>query len=581
MKTLLLLSLLSCLVCVQGHFIDTDIGDSDEYLSVEDEKEDDLLTGQSDGRIKTASGGGVFENPWTNHDWNKMGRDRIMMNKKKIESLINNKEAKNVILFIGDGMGLQTVAASRIYKAQKYNLKKEKIYLSWEHFPFSGLSRTYNADRITADSASTATAYLTGVKANLATVGVNENVKVGKCENMAGNRMSSILHKSITKGKSTGIVTTTRVTHASPAATYASTPLRTWEYTVPDAAKGVCKDIASQLVEDARNQDIKVIFGGGAAILLPDKVTQDSNGIKGLRTDGKNLIKTWADKKKAKGVSHKVLYNKQDLDNLDPAKTDYALGLFHVSNMNYEIDRDPSKEPPLEDMAAKAIQILKKNDKGYFLFIEAGRIDMAHHATLGKKALGDTMALDRAVKRVMAMTDPQDTLVIVTSDHSHTFTLGGYGEYSTNVLGFATQSSISSPDKKPLLQLTYANGPGAKFHRFEKNGSDYVEKPRVDLRTIGDGIYDKEFMQDTAVWTPRESHGGEDVGIYASGPFSHLIQSTEEQSYIAHWMMYASCVGDYQQEAHCAKDLSACQGLNPTSLILLVSIMVSLLSARV
>lgn len=154
------------------------------------------------------------------------------------------------------------------------------------------------------------------------------------------------------------------------------------------------------------------------------------------------------------------------------------MGLFHISNMNDEMDREVSKEPSLEDMAAKANQILKKNDRGYFIFIEAGRIDMAHHATLGKKAIGDTMALDRAVERVMAMTDPQDPLATLSSDHSHTFTLGNYAPYSENILGFAAKSNLSSADNKPLLQPTYANGPGGKFHRFEKNGngSEYVEK---------------------------------------------------------------------------------------------------------
>lgn len=96
---------------------------------------------QSDARTKRASGNKVFENPWIKTDWDELGRKRILDSIKTVEKMKNTKLAKNVILFIGDGMGLPTVSAARVYKSQKENLKKEDMYLSWENFPHSSLSR--------------------------------------------------------------------------------------------------------------------------------------------------------------------------------------------------------------------------------------------------------------------------------------------------------------------------------------------------------------------------------------------------------------------------------------------------------
>ncbi|ESN96160.1 hypothetical protein HELRODRAFT_67985 [Helobdella robusta] len=449
----------------------------------------------------------------------------------------NKNRAKNVIMFLGDGMGLPTVAATRVYRQQGINPAEKKNYLFWESFPNLGLARTYNVDHSTPDSAGTATAYLSGIKANLGTIGVTEYVQFKKCSNMTGNRVESIVHKSIKEGKSTGIVTTTRITHASPAGCYASTPCRDWEDRVPDDATD-CTDIAQQLILDDRNKDIKVILGGGLKYFLPDSYSNSTPPkVNGTRKDGKNLIQSWESYQTNQSRSYKLVFNKQALATVDAKNTDYLLGLFNADHMSFDADRSTTDEPSLADMTSKAIEILKKNDKGYFLFVEGcGKIDHAHHNTNAYRALIDTLAFEKAIESAYNNTSPDDTLILVTADHSHVFSFGGYGLFEESVLGYAS-SVEPSLDGMPYLQMAYSNGPGYKVRRnLTGNNKDAM---------------DKDFVQETAVWLAYETHGGEDVPVYASGPWSHLFRSTEEQNYVAHVMMYASCVGDYTTKEHC------------------------------
>lgn len=141
--------------------------------------------------------------------WKKIGTKIVTDNVKKEK---NENIAKNIILFLGDGMGVRTSAATNAY------LGDPNIALSYEKLPFVGMSKTYCVDRQVPDSACTSTAYLCGVKANYGTVGVNANVPNSDCKagQIEENRVSSIAKWAIDAGKAAGIVTTTRVTHASP-----------------------------------------------------------------------------------------------------------------------------------------------------------------------------------------------------------------------------------------------------------------------------------------------------------------------------------------------------------------------------
>lgn len=342
---------------------------------------------------------------------------------------LNENRAKNVILFLGDGMSVHTVTATRAFMGDS------NMQVSFEKFPYLGLSKTYAVNERTPDSANTATAYLTGVKANYGTIGVNAQVQRGDCEAATANstHVQSIAQWAQEAGKWAGLVTTARVTHASPAGVYAHVADRNWEHDGEIVSSGCSAekntDIARQLVEWPVGQELRVIMGGGRSYFR-DQAQHDETGVLGLRTDGRDLIRDWQDIKKEQGAEGKYVWSLKGLLETDLNKTDYLLGLFDTSHLPYHGDRQrthwDSAEPSLSDMTASAINMLSKNDKGYFLFVESGRIDMAHHATQAKKALEDTQQFAAAIEMARKMTDVEDTLIVVTSDHSHTMSINGY-----------------------------------------------------------------------------------------------------------------------------------------------------------
>lgn len=328
----------------------------------------------------------------------------------------NLKQAKNIIFFIGDGMGLPTLSAARALKGG------EEQKLSFEEFPDVGLAKTYSLDYLVPDSASTATAYLCGVKGNYYTIGVNGHVKKNDCEAMQNeeNHVSSVAQWAIDAGKSAGIVTTTRVTHASPAGTYAHTAHRDWEndgfIKKNCGADSKAQDIAYQLVHGKTGKNFKVIFGGGYREFVDKSIDP-----KGIRTDGKNLIKEWEDDQP------KSLFvdNLDDFHNIDVEEVDRVMGLFQPSHMKYHLEDTENTQPRLYDMTIKAIQMLEKNENGYFLFVEGGKIDLAHHDTQARMALDETLEFSEAIQRAQNYVK-DDTLIVVSSDHSHTFSMAGY-----------------------------------------------------------------------------------------------------------------------------------------------------------
>ncbi|XP_073332801.1 alkaline phosphatase-like [Pagrus major] len=440
----------------------------------------------------------------------------------------NIHKAKNLILFLGDGMGIPTVTAARILKGQLAGHSGEETSLVMDTFPHLALSKTYNVDQQMPDSAGTATAYLCGVKANYGTLGVSAAAKRYNCSTSYGNEVTSVLHRAKLAGKSVGIVTTTRVQHASPGASYAHTANRNW-YSDSDltteAIQNGCRDIAYQLVH---NTEINVILGGGRQYMFP-KNMQDPEypTYTGDRNDGQNLVLEWT--KNKKNVDY--VWNKADFDKINPKNTDFLMGLFEPKDCRYELDRDPSMDPSLTEMVEKAIKILSKNPKGYFLFVEDnGRIDHAHHGGKAKKALHEAVQFDQAIGRAAELTSELDTLTVVTADHSHVFAFGGSSARGNSVLGV---SRSLANDNKHFTTAVYGNGPGYQI----------VNGIRPDMNeTISS---DKEYRQQAPVPLDSETHGIEDVAIFAKGPMSHLFHGVQEQNYIAHVMAYAACLEPY------------------------------------
>ena len=596
----------------------------------------------------------IFAGPNTNiaATTNESKASQISANKTKLNAIKTQSyqlpptRAKNVILFVGDGMGISTITAARILEGQNNSLKGtldgtntynagENNLLSFEEFPYSALSRTYSVNQQVSDSAPTMTAMVTGVKTNDGFLGVSADVVRGN-DHTDAQKLTTIAEQAKSKGLSVGVVTTARVTHATPAGCYAHVSERNWECdsnftTGNNVASGrtpTTKDIAAQLLDCNGGKSLDVVLGGGRYYFM--KNTQNDpeyTYLFGKRTAaGRDLINEW--KKLPNRVWNLTtgsvssstfsdnprsayVWNKAQFDAVkaNPAGYDRLLGLFEPSHVQYEADRanDAAGEPSLADMATTAVDMLSKNRNGYFLMVEGGRIDHAHHAGNASRALTDAIAFSDAVRAVAAKVS-SDTLIVVTADHSHTFTIAGYPIRGNPILGLVTEPTVvkgtssnsyintgSSAVVRDMLNLPYttlgyANGPGytgavGQYSYTVTNGtisngtvsgtaplvtgtaflaqgsrSAFVNM-QVPTDSGGISTYPYSFSgitsngtlsarpsltleitsnlnyaQESTYPLSSETHGGEDVGIFAKGPNAHLFHGSLEQSMI-YWIM--------------------------------------------
>ncbi|KAK5602760.1 hypothetical protein CRENBAI_026665 [Crenichthys baileyi] len=468
--------------------------------------------------------------------WNRWAQ-QTLNNAVTLQNLNKNK-AKNLILFLGDGMGVPTVTAARILKGQLSGHSGEETQLEMDKFPFVSLAKTYNTNAQVPDSAGTATAYLCGVKANEGTVGVSAAAVRSQCNTTKGNEVTSILRWAKDAKKSVGIVTTTRVNHATPSAAYAHCVDREWysDNEMPaDALQSGCKDIARQLFENIPNID--VIMGGGRKYMypknMPDVEYPTQSKHNGTRKDGRNLVEEWSNKMKNERAHY--VWNKKQLLSLNPNNVDYLLGLFEPVEMSYELERNTDTDPSLTEMVDVAINILKKNPSGFYLLVEGGRIDHGHHEGKAKQALHEAVEMDRAIGRAGLLTSTHDTLSVVTADHSHVFSFGGYTHRGNTIFGLSPM--LSDVDQKPFTAILYGNGPG---YKIVNGGRENISTTKYE---------ENNYQAQAAVPLSLETHGGEDVAVFAKGPLAHLLHGVHEQNYIPHVMAYAACIG--QNKEHC------------------------------
>uniref|UniRef100_A0A8D2BM92 alkaline phosphatase n=1 Tax=Sus scrofa TaxID=9823 RepID=A0A8D2BM92_PIG len=367
--------------------------------------------------------------------WNRQAAQALDV-AKKLQPI--QTAAKNLILFLGDGMGVSTVTATRILKAQMNGKPGPETPLAMDRFPYLALSKTYNVDRQVPDSAGTTTAYLCGVKTNMKVIGVSAAARYDQCNTTQGNEVISVMNRAKKAGKSVGVVTTTSVQDASPAGAYAHTVNRGWfsDANMPaEAKKNGCQDISTQLVY---NMDIDVILGGGRKYMFPEETPDpeypDNPRQNGVRKDKRNLVQEWQDKHQGA----RYVWNRTALiqASQDPSLT-HLMGLFEPGDMKYEKERDLSRDPSLVEMTEVALRLLSRNPRGFFLFVEGDRV------------------------------------------------LGGW---------------------------------------------------------------DPAYVQQAAVPLGGETHGGEDVAVFARGPWAHLVHGVQEQSFVAHVMAFAACLEPYTSD---------------------------------
>ena len=428
-------------------------------------------------------------------------------------------EATNVIFFLGDGMGPTTVTASRIYK---YG---EAGQLTMESLKRTARIKTYSLDGQTTDSAPSMAAYMTGVKMRnevismspetVARDSANKSYTSGAdstCPAGNGSAVTTLLELAKKAGKSVGAVTTTTVTHATPAATYAHICNRNGENAI--AAQAVPGGAG---YNSALGNGVDVLLGGGTDHFLP-------TSLGGKRTDGRDLTAEL----KAQGYTY--VNSGTAFKAVDTAATSKLVGLFNKSLLNYELDRAKTAnaidEPSLADMTEKAIKLLQKNGKGFFLMVEGGRIDHALHNTNAKRALEDTIAFDDAIKRALGLVDLKNTLVVVTADHDHTMTINGYSHKGNNILGKVTDIKKTTVQKTPVLAtagdslpytaLVFGNGAVRNSTRSDLTSTD----------TAADDYYQEVGVKLGAAGAYPETHGGGDVMLFSSGAGSAGFKGT-------------------------------------------------------
>lgn len=464
-------------------------------------------------------------------------------------------EAKNVIFFLGDGMGPVTVTAARIYKGEKQLAaapgsiaSSERGKLAMQSLSSAARVKTFSRDGQTTDSAPSMAAYMTGVKMNNEVISMSAETSAYRpdgtqyisgensaCPQGNGQPAVTLLELSKAAGRAVGAVSTTRVGHATPAATYAHVCNRNAYNTIAEQATPGHPNYNAAL-----GNGIDVLMGGGLRNYLTPDVNPSSR-----RTDGVNLVKLM------QNAGYTYVNSASQLAGLDATRAARLLGLFAQSEMAYELDRVKQQldQPSLAQMTTKALDVLSRNSNGFFLMVEGGRIDHALHGSNAKRALEDTLALDQAIEQTLAYMQRKDpglanTLIVVTADHDHAMAFNGYTKINNPILGkvvdYQSGQLAMAADGKPYTTLVFGNGgrpttsAGSQVNPEDGN-KPWIAPPRAaerqDLTNI-DTTQDN-FLQEVGInlGTPgAETHGGGDVMLYAGGAGATIFRGTMDNT---------------------------------------------------
>jgi len=446
-------------------------------------------------------------------------------------------QARNVILFIADGMGYPTITATRIV-SRGITEGKYDGFLNMDRMEYRGTVTTSGYDALVTDSANSASAYATGHKSVVNGMGIYEDNTKDPTDDPRVENIIELAKR--TRRMATGLVSTADITDATPAAFAAHTRRRSEQAFV-----------ASTYLEDGHRPD--VIMGGGSRWFLP-KAQQ------GASTDDRDLVAEF------RAAGYAVAATRTELRGT-PASATKLLGLFHTGNMSVWYDREETKnpnvlgkftdQPSLPEMTGRAIDALATNPNGFFLMVEAGSVDKQLHPMDWVRAVYDNIEFDNAigVARRFQEKNP-DTLIIVTADHSHAMSITGTytpyeGKIGPDAVGTYEQSAFptftrkrgdgfpDSPSTKTTLAVGWANHP-----EYYDDGTTVwaeplgpsIEDPQVKGTYIGDP---KRAPSGKGVLMPRtvpasvnsEVHTADDVPVMASGPgsefFNGLVDNTD------------------------------------------------------
>lgn len=493
---------------------------------------------------RSSSGDGKVELMARDVAFDRTGRIEVAVRGRDSQGPINSRvayelvrpstfgsKARNVILFIGDGMGYNTVTAARVVAR---GLKQGKLVngvLNMERADAFATVTTSGSDSLITDSANSASAYATGQKTALNALGVYPDNTPDTLDDPRQELITEMVKRA--RGMSVGIVTTAELFDATPAAFAAHTRRRS------DA-----QAIVNQYADGPANPD--VLMGGGSRDFIPQSATGSR------RKDARDVIDDLAKK------GYALATNAAELLATRPGKT---LGLFNLTNMNVYLDkvqfrnpqvlRDFNDQPLLWDMTTKAIDSLSQNPNGFFLMVEGASIDKQLHPLDWRRAIWDTLEMDVAVGKAKEWAAARgDTLVLVTADHAHSNST--YGTYDTTrgpgdrtavrtyaAAGFPTyQNSLDRfglPMAKTDIALAVGFGAAPDYYEnYVVTETPFVPTVSQNKVAVANPAYAQVGVGRQGNLPPNAGtgpHTVDDVPLYASGPgssyFKGVIDNTE------------------------------------------------------
>jgi len=455
------------------------------------------------------------------------------------------RKARNVIFFLGDGMGQAAITGARILSRGITEGKYDSL-LEMDRMDHRAIVTTSGSDSIATDSANSMSAYMTGHKSAVNALGVYAGNDPDPAKHPHVETMAELLKRAA--GMRIGIVTTAEIQDATPAAVFAHTRLRS-SYV----------DIMDQALRPEQQAD--VILGGGRATLLPKSV----KGSK--RKDERDLVAEF----KAQGFQYAA--TRTELTKVMAGRTpEKLLGSFHTGNLNVYLDRqvtpnptvlgDFPNQPGLVEMTKAAIEVLEAKDEPFFLMVEGASIDKSEHPLDGPRALYDTIEFDQAIGAAKAWAAKRgDTLIVVTADHNHAMSIAGThdrrkkddpareanGVYAD--AGFPTYVDSTGDgfpdDPNPDVQLFFgwSNHPD---HQDDFVHNAVLAQPALADATTGLAVVNPKRDPGSVVQVgnlPLDEtncvHTVEDVALVASGPGSAGFSGVLDNTQVFHAIMDA------------------------------------------
>ncbi|KAF9430632.1 hypothetical protein BGZ94_005440 [Podila epigama] len=490
---------------------------------------------------------------------------------------VQKRKAKNVILFIGDGMTTAMITAARLI-SKPHSAGKYSKHMHMDKFPVLGHVMTHSLDSLITDSANSASAYNTGHKSSAGALGVYPDSSASPFDDPKQELIAELLRRRSKKNGGAGgvgIVSTAEVQDATPAAVYAHTRNRDEKATIVD-----------QMIHGSKPVVADVILGGGGKYFHSQK-------------GGKSLNGTDYYKAYAKERGYKVVHNKTNL--LKYKGKDPLLGIFHAGNMDVWLDRNVYKDnvkkgasdptgtglpaldqPNLDQMVLKGLEVLDKRHRkeGWFMMAEAASVDKMMHPLDYDRALADLLELDNTIGKTREWLKrnglEKDTLILVTADHAHSFDV--YGSVDTQYFNSFSESeqlekknSVGTYEYSGWPSYVDADGDGfpdnwdvrytlasgtAGFPAHREDFQISINGSNVPAMAKGSSHHhypehvpteDAKGLYKPGTLPVKENvgvHSLQDVPVYAVGPGASLFAGTQDNTEIFHKIAEVLGLGD-------------------------------------